>query len=171
MNLFLLRHAKACPRGPRYRPDSKRPLSREGEKAMREVAAGIRRLEPSFDVILSSPYARAWRTAEILAEACDSKVPFASQHLAADADPAEIIEEILENFSALENIVLVGHEPFLSGLVSILLTGDPGLAMDFKKAGMCKLTTDNLRPGRCATLAWLLTPRQLGRLGKRNGGG
>ena len=89
MNLFFLRHAKACPRGPKYRPDSKRPLTREGEKAARDAAAGMKRLDLSFDLILSSPYARALRTAEILAEAYDSKKLFVTNHLAADADPRE----------------------------------------------------------------------------------
>ena len=115
MNLFFLRHAKAFPRGPKYRPDSKRPLTREGEKAMRQAAAGVRRLDLGFDLILASPYLRALRTAEILAEAHDSKKLFVTQHLAADADPREVVGEINENFGALENIALVGHEPFLSG--------------------------------------------------------
>jgi hypothetical protein len=36
-----------------------------------------------------------------------------------------------------------------------------------KKAGLCKLSADKLSFGRCAHLHWLLTPRQLSRLGKR----
>jgi phosphohistidine phosphatase len=167
MNLFFLRHAKACPRGPKYRPDSKRPLTREGEKTMREAAAGIQKLDLSFDLILTSPYARALRTAEILAGANDSKKLFVTNHLAAEAEPQEVVTEIVENFSTLENIVLVGHEPFLSGLISILLTGKPGMKIDFKKAALCKLSVEDLRFGDCASLCWLLTPRQLGRLGKR----
>ena len=167
MNLFFLRHAKACPRGPKYRPDSKRPLTRAGEKAMRQAAAGIRRLELSFDLILASPYLRALRTAEILAGARDAKKLFVTQHLAADAAPREIIAEINENFRALENIVLVGHEPFLSGLISVLLTGQPGMKMDLKKGALCKLSVEDLRLGDCASLCWLLTPRHLARLGKR----
>jgi phosphohistidine phosphatase SixA len=63
--------------------------------------------------------------------------------------------------------VLVGHEPFLSGLISVLLTGKPGMKIDFKKAALCKLSVEELRFGDCASLCWLLTPRQLGRLGKR----
>ena len=92
MNLFFLRHAKACPRGPKFRPDSKRPLTREGEKTMREAAAGIQKLDLSFDLILTSPYARALRTAEILAEAYDSKKLFVTNHLAAEAEPAEVVD-------------------------------------------------------------------------------
>jgi phosphohistidine phosphatase len=167
MNLFFLRHAKACPRGPKYRPDSKRPLTREGEKAMRQVAAGIQKLELTFDLILASPYARALRTAEILADAYDSKKLFVTRNLAADADHPEVVAEIMENFGTLENIVLVGHEPFLSGLISILLSGKTGMKIDFKKAALCKLSVEDLRFGECATLCWLLTPRQLARLAKR----
>jgi phosphohistidine phosphatase len=167
MNLFFLRHAKACPRGPKYRPDSKRPLTREGEKTMRQVAAGIERLDLAFDLILTSPYQRALRTAEILAEAYDSKKLFVTNHLSADADQGEVVAEILENFNSLENIVLVGHEPFLSGLISILLTGQRGIKIDFKKAAFCKLSLEELRFGDCASLCWLMTPRQLARLGKR----
>lgn len=167
MNLFFLRHAKACPRGPKYRPDSKRPLAREGEKTMREVAAGVKKLEQSFDLILTSPYLRALRTAEILAEAYDSKKLFVTNHLAAEADPRAVIAEITENFAGLENIVLVGHEPFLSGLISVFLCGHPGVAMDLKKAACCKLAVEDLRFAKCATLSWLLTPRQLTRLARR----
>jgi phosphohistidine phosphatase len=167
VNLFLLRHAKACPRGPKYKPDSKRPLTAAGEKIMRQVASGIQKLDLSFDMILTSPYARALRTAEILAESFDSKKLFVTNRLAADADPSSIIDEINDSFNLLQNIVLVGHEPFLSKLISTLLTGNSGLTLDFKKAALCKLTVEDLRFGKCATLAWLLPPRHLARLGKR----
>ena len=166
MNLYFLRHAKAFPRSPKFKPDAKRPLTRDGEKKMRDVARGIRKLDLSFDLILTSPYLRALRTAEILAEAFDSKKLFVSHHLAADAEPKEVINEINENFASLRNIVLVGHEPYLSGLISVLLFGGHGLEIDFKKAGLCSLTAENLRFTKCARLQWLLTPRQLVRLGK-----
>jgi ABC-type multidrug transport system ATPase subunit len=44
MNLFFLRHGKAHGRSPQWRPDSKRPLTREGENGMFEVARGIKAL-------------------------------------------------------------------------------------------------------------------------------
>jgi phosphohistidine phosphatase len=68
MNLFLLRHAKACARGPKWRPDDTRPLTRDGEKRMFNVARGIQSLDVSIDLIMTSPYLRAFRTAEILGE-------------------------------------------------------------------------------------------------------
>ena len=129
---------------------------------MREAAAGIRRLDLSFDLILASPYLRALRTAEILAEAYDSKKLFVTNHLAADADPREVVAEINENFGTLENIVLVGHEPFLSGLISVLLTGEPGMKIDFKKAALCKLSVEDLRFGDCATPVLAADPAPIG---------
>jgi phosphohistidine phosphatase len=167
MNLYFLRHAKAHPRGPKWRPDSKRPLTKEGEKKMEEVARGMKKLGLSFDLILSSPYARALRTAQIVVEVYKVRKLFTSNNLAADADPHTIIAEINDNFSTLNDVVVVGHEPFLSGLISVLLTGDGSLKIDFKKGGLCKLTVEELRFGKCARLDWLLTPRQLARSRKR----
>jgi hypothetical protein len=34
-----------------------------------------------------------------------------------------------------------------------------------KKGGLCKLEIESLHGGRCATLAWLLTPKQMTLLG------
>jgi phosphohistidine phosphatase SixA len=60
---------------------------------------------------------------------------------------------------------LVGHEPSLSSLVSLLVSGDPGLGVSLKKGGVCKLSVEQLRNGRCATLEWLLSPAQLVEIG------
>jgi phosphohistidine phosphatase len=165
MNLFFLRHAKAFPRSPKWRPDSKRPLTRDGEKKMFDVARGLRRLEPAFGLILTSPYTRALRTAEILAEVYDSEKFLESGNLRVEADPSGVISEINENFTSVENIILVGHEPFMTQLISTLLTGESGVAIELKKAGCCKLTIEKLTLGKCARLAWFLTPRHLARMG------
>jgi phosphohistidine phosphatase len=168
MNLFFLRHGKAESRGPKWRPDSKRPLTREGEEKMAEVARGIQALGLSFDLILTSPYARALRTAEILAEVYGSKKLFETSNLAAETDPQNIIDEINENFATVEQIALVGHEPFMTRLVSTLISGQgTAVAIELKKAGLCKLSVQKLAFGKCACLNWLLTPRQLACVGRR----
>jgi len=59
----------------------------------------------------------------------------------------------------------VGHEPSLSGLASMLLSGDPALSITLKKGGICKLSVETLQYGRCATLDWLLSPAQLVEIG------
>jgi phosphohistidine phosphatase len=166
MDLFFLRHGKAHPRGPRWRPDSKRPLTREGEDNMFDVARGLQAIDVAFDVIVTSPYARALRTAEILAEVYESRKLVKTACLTPEAGAKEIVDEVNEKYPAAGKIILVGHEPGMSRLISTLLTGGDGMAMELKKAGVCKLTARKLVLGQCASLQWLLTPRQLARLGK-----
>jgi len=167
MNLYVLRHGKAEERSSKWKPDSKRPLTKEGEKKMEEVARGMKRLGLTFDLILTSPYERALRTAQILVEVYKVRKLFQTKNLVSEADPRAIIDEINDNFSTLKEVVIVGHEPFLGGLISTLLTGDGALKINFKKAGLCKLGIGDLRFGKCAQLEWLMTPRQLARLGKK----
>jgi phosphohistidine phosphatase len=166
MNLFFLRHGKAFPRGPKWRPDSKRPLTREGEEKMIEAVRGLRALEVSFDLILASPFARALRTAQIVAADDGARKVFETNHLVPDADPQEIIDEINSNFAAFQQIILVGHEPFLSGLISKLISGGADVALEMKKGALCKLSLESLAFDKCARLEWLLTSRQLARCGR-----
>ncbi len=166
MILYFLRHAKAEPRGPRWRPDSKRPLTNEGEGDMFEVAEGMKTMDISFDVILASPWVRAKRTAEILAEVYDSDKLVETANLTSDAPVKKILDEINEDHASAGEILLVGHEPFMSRLISTLLSGEDSMAIELKKAGLCKLTIGRLFFGKCATLNWLLTAKQLSRMGR-----
>jgi phosphohistidine phosphatase len=132
---------------------------------MLSVAKGMRALDLSFDLILSSPFIRAKETAEIVARIFKIKKELKlTFNLAVGGDPEELINELKRDFDSLESVLLVGHEPYLSHFISFLLTGTSGLSLEMKKAGFCKLKIDILRYGRCATLEWLLTPAQLTRL-------
>ena len=73
----------------------------------------------------------------------------------------------LRAFARHEHVAIVGHEPSLSGVVAFLLTGSPdGLRLVLKKGGLVALEVHD--PGRVgrATLRYMLTPRQLRRLGR-----
>jgi len=82
--------------------------------------------------------------------------------LAADGDMGELLHYVNHLSHRPENVLAVGHEPYLGVLATLLLTGGSGSAVEFKKGGLCKLVIQRLRPGRCATLEWLLTSRQMG---------
>lgn len=62
--------------------------------------------------------------------------------------------------------MLVGHEPYLSDLIAMLVAGDPSVSITMKKGGLCCLSIDNLGYEKCATLEWLMMPAQLTRTGK-----
>jgi len=159
MELYILRHGIAVERGtPGYKKDSDRPLTPEGEEKMRQIADAMRGMDLKFDLILSSPYARAEQTAKIVAGELDEDVSY-SDYLVPGANALELIGEI--NDERPQRVLLVGHEPDLSNLISVLITGGSNAGIELKKGGLCRLTTEKLVFGKCATLNLLLTPKQL----------
>ena len=163
VNLFLLRHGIAVERGdPDFEDDSERPLTPKGRRQLRHVTAAMRKMDLRFDVILASPLLRAKQTAEIVAAVLKLERRLKiSDALAPDGSAKVLLRQLNELQTAPENVLLVGHEPYLSSLVSLLTTGRRNLAMDFKKGGLCKLEMKNPRLGQHVTLAWLLTPKQM----------
>jgi phosphohistidine phosphatase len=164
MDIFVLRHGIAADRDPAEFPDdSLRPLIPRGERKLRRVCEAMQEMELSFDLILSSPFLRARRTAEIAAEAvglgdalrCDDE-------LAPEGDPVSLIEHVNGMSPEPRNLLLVGHEPYLSRLISILTTGGSELEIELKKGGLARLEVhQRLAFDSCAVLKWLLTPRQM----------
>jgi phosphohistidine phosphatase len=163
MEIFLLRHGLAVERGtPGFKDDSLRPLVPKGKKQLKKVSRAMAEMDLEFDLILASPFLRAKETAIIVAAGlkCLKRMKL-SNTLEPEKDPQLVVRELQKLKSAPEKVLLVGHEPYLSRLVSLLTTGGPALQLNFAKAGLCKLEVENLQPGKCAVLAWLLTPRQM----------
>ncbi len=163
MELYILRHAIAVERGTAgFDDDGQRPLTDKGAKKMTRIAKGMLALGFSLDAIYSSPFVRARQTAEIVAEAFDAREKLElTTHLEVSGDPHKLLKLVNETQGPEASIMLVGHEPYLSSLISILIAGTAELSITLKKGGLCKVTASRLRYGRCATLEWLLTPRLL----------
>jgi len=169
MNLYLVRHAIAVEAGtPNYADDSLRPLTEKGIKKMQRISQGLKKMEVEIHLILTSPYRRAVETAKILRKAFDlNKTTLVqTEHLSPVGYGDQLIQLINEKYADVENIALVGHEPSLGIMASMLISGDPNLSLTLKKGGVCRLLTDTLQYGRCATLDWLLSPSQLAELGE-----
>lgn len=163
MKLYLLRHGIATERGKETRGgDAQRPLTPKGRRKMRLIAEAMRGLELSFDLILSSPLLRARQTADIVAREFKlAEQRKLSSHLAPEGDPRDLIRELKQTYRGSRKVLLVGHEPYLSNLTATLLAGQSVIDIHLKKGGLCLLSIDSLQHGRCATLEWLLAPRQL----------
>jgi phosphohistidine phosphatase len=167
MELYILRHgiAETSPESPAA-GDGERRLTEEGIDKMRRAARGMKALELAFDIILTSPLRRARETAEIVAH--EYEVPKKLQvtpGLAPDGNPKELIDDLRKHLRGGKKALLVGHEPYLSRLISLLISGDTRTSIDLKKGALCKLTAGSLDYGRCAALEWLMTSRQLRRHG------
>lgn len=162
MELYVLRHAIAEDRSESTR-DSERPLTREGLAKLERIVAALSPLGVQVDAMLTSPYVRAHDTAVVAAKALGVE-PIVVDDLSAGADPNDFVDAISEQAPQAERVMVVGHEPDLSRLISMLIAGHDWSAVRMKKAGLAKLEVGELRVGPCATLEWLLWPKQLVRL-------
>ena len=164
LDVYLVRHAFAAHADPtRWPDDATRPLTNEGIARFRVAARGLRRLVPGVDSLLSSGYARAWQTAELLHEVAGWRRPEECPALE-PGRPATAVLDVLQDRSE-RSIALVGHEPHLSMLASILCTGsEDALDLELKKGAVAFLSfAGPVEPAR-ASLRWTVSPKILRRL-------
>jgi phosphohistidine phosphatase len=151
--LWLLRHAEAEPHG--ARADSERRLTARGEDQARIAGRALGRLGADFDGVLFSPKVRARQTAELAGEQWSADVReriAVHPPLAGRFDAAQALA-LLNELPADAHLLLVGHEPDLSGVIGALTGG----LVDLKKGGLAVV---RLEGGR-GELAVLMRPREL----------
>lgn len=161
MDVYLVRHAIAHERNRvRWPKDALRPLTGAGKQKFRKAARGLARLLPKSARVLTSPYVRARDTAVILASVAKLRAPLEAAELGSEK-PARATFELLRSRKSAA-VVIVGHEPNLSQLMSAALAGvsDP-LKIAFKKGGAVCLRFPAAIGPRRATLVWMLPPRVL----------
>lgn len=160
MEIYLVRHAIAHERDPgRWPDDALRPLTEEGSARFASAARGLRRIVPTVERVVSSPFTRAWQTAELLAS--HTGWPAAEPADELGAGDAEDAVALLER-QAVESVALVGHEPQLSALASLLLVGDAARAeIELKKGGVIALTSWTADVRGTTFLRWLAQPKLL----------
>ena len=159
--LYLLRHGIAVPHGTPDIPDDERPLTLEGEKGVRRVARALRRLGFKLDRIMTSPLPRAFRTAEIVADVLEMTDALeTTDALRASRDATSIRDWVTARTES--RLMLVGHNPSLTDLVGLLITGNQGPALcELRKGGVAALSTN---PDGGMRLDWLARPRLFRRL-------
>jgi phosphohistidine phosphatase len=150
MRLYLVQHGTAIAQ----EQDPQRPLAREGRQEIRKVARFLKPMGLTVDRVWHSGKARAWQTAQLYAE-----ILIVRQELTARAglNPNDDVAPLREELAAAtENIMLVGHLPFLSKLAALLLTGrESPPVIAFRNAGVvCLARTEDNR----WEVEWIVTP-------------
>ena len=168
MKLLIVRHADAGDReefAKTGKPDYQRPLSKKGVDQMKSAVAGLKKLVPTVDLIVTSPYVRAEQTAEIVRSAYGADVPQEiTDALEPEKSPAEF-ETWLHEHDELEVVVAVGHEPHLGTLATWLMTGSDDSRVDLKKGGACLIVFEKRLKRRSGVLRWLMGPAELKAIG------
>ena len=159
--LSLLRHGLAVPHGTEGFEDDDRPLTERGERRARQVARGLKRLGLKLDRIVTSPLPRASRTAEIVADVLDAAYLIEESDALRPGAATESIRDWLAGRPE-RRVMLVGHNPNLSELLALLVTGraKPVLC-ELRKAGFAALRDD---PSGRYHVDWIARPRLVRRL-------
>jgi phosphohistidine phosphatase len=120
MQLLLLRHGKAedCSPG----GDFSRELEEKGHEQARHAARILTAADLLPDLVLSSPFVRAKQTANTFTAAAGMPGPIFLDWLACGMSPETALAE-LSHFPEFERIMIVGHEPDFSRLISHCLGG------------------------------------------------
>jgi phosphohistidine phosphatase len=154
--LYLLRHGVAAPYGTPGIDDDDRPLTPDGERRVRVVGRGLRRLKVKVVRIATSPLPRALKTAQIVADALG------------EPDLVEVVDELRagQDASSIRSwlatrqetrLMVVGHNPSLSDLLALLTTGDENHAYcELRKGGVASLRGD---PRGLYTVDWIARPK------------
>jgi phosphohistidine phosphatase len=121
--LLLLRHAKSSWADASL-ADFDRPLNERGLRAAPLVGRLMRKRKLGPDVIICSPAERARQTAALVIEAAKFSAPLRFDERIYEATPARLVEVVSQAEEGAGEVLLVGHNPGLEGLLE-LLTGEP----------------------------------------------
>lgn len=163
MRLFLIRHAHALD----HANDAKRPLSERGQRITHQVADFFKangRLQPAQ--VWHSPLQRAFETAADLVSHLDPEIALVETEGLLPFDDPAIMSERFRLYPTSHDVAIVGHQPHLSALASLLIAGrsSPPL-FHFKKNAVLALrrSDENFSDTGLARwrVAWQFSPEFL----------
>ena len=159
--LLVMRHAKSD-WGAAFGDDHERPLAQRGVKAARRMGRFLADEGAAPQLVLSSTAVRALTTAELAAEAGDWGCPIITTRDLYASDTESVLERVGETEPNVERLLIAGHEPTWSTLVTWLIGGG---RVRMPTAAVACLDLPHgewvdLAPATCE-LRWLVTPRML----------
>jgi phosphohistidine phosphatase len=150
MSLFLVQHGKSLPKD----VDPEKGLSDEGKEEVKRIASLAREHAVKVSAIKHSGKKRARETAEIFAEVLD---PGGGVQGIEGLAPLDDVTKL--NVKADENVMLVGHLPFMEKLTSYLVAGssERPQVLKFQNGGIVCLDRDE--EANSWFIKWTLFPR------------
>lgn len=160
MEVLLVRHGIAeseiaAMRSGRH--DEERRLTAEGIRETEAVAEAMKIRVGKVDRIYHSPFMRAKETAAIFSAKFSEAALEQAAGFTPDSDPREL-GDFLAGLKGVDRVMIVSHEPFLSAVLSYLLTGGFRIASGFERAGVASVEWGGAGSSR---LNYMVSPKIL----------
>ncbi len=150
MALYLVQHGKSLPK----EEDPEQGLSSEGITDVERISTVAKHYGVRVNIIEHSGKKRARETAEIFAEALG---PARGIQARSGINPLDDVAQIAGDLRVDDNLMLVGHLPFMERLTSYLITGSvKKLVFKFQNGGIVCLDQEPDR--RSWFIKWTLSP-------------
>lgn len=154
MRLYLVQHGEAAS----DEVNPKRPLTDKGRADAAKVAEFLAEHGVCAQAVWHSTKLRARETAGIMAQSLHPEGGTQEREGFAPKDPVRDVGALIE--AGGQDLMIVGHLPFLSKLASLLIAGDESSAVvGFRQGGVVCLERED---GNW-TVAWMVTPELLRR--------
>ncbi len=149
MALFLVQHGKSLPKD----QDANQGLSEQGISDVKRIANEAKKHGIQVSRIQHSGKTRAQQTAEIMASALN---PENGVQKISGLNPLDDVSTIADNMNSTDNLMLVGHLPFMERLISYLITASIDKpVLKFQNGGIVCLEQDN----GAWFIKWTLMPK------------
>ena len=151
MKLYLIQHGEAKSE----REDSERSLTTRGEEEVMSISKAATNLPIKPSKVFHSGKLRTKQTAEIIAGAL--KVPHSMIQVVQGLNPSDDTHPWAERISKeKEDLMLVGHLPFLEKLTSLLLCGNENARLVLFRYGA--IVCIDQKEDKGWAVRWILTP-------------
>lgn len=150
MSLYLVQHGRCRPKT----EDPEKSLTEEGKKETERIADVAAGYQVRVSRILHSGKMRAHETAEIFEIRLS---PTGGSESCSGMNPMDDVHAFANNLPLDQDIMLVGHLPFMQRLIGLLVCGDPERTV-FKLQNSGILCLDSPSGEKNPVIRWALMP-------------
>lgn len=131
LQLILMRHGKSD-WDASYGADHERPLAERGVRSSELMGRILSGIDQTPDLVVSSTAKRAQNTAVVASEAGEWDCEIVTDRGIYGGGPASVLESVARHAGAAQRVLVVGHEPTWSMLVTDLV----GARVEMKTASV-----------------------------------
>lgn len=160
VELFILRHGKAEART-MGTSDADRALTGQGREEIKKIGRWTVTMGYSFDVIATSPLKRAMETAEIIGLTTGQEYKIQVWDLLSPGGDIDALSKQIASAGMDGSILIVGHEPMLSIVISRVISGNAPTSVILVKGSFARIKNVTFQAQLSGDLHSLITPKQL----------